>query len=227
MEASLTFTIPRTERPIADMLSSIPRAFKDDAQKGFRILTQVAVADYAAIMSAVMTALESKTASLDGLEQRLRVPKSDLGALFAASMLVVSLLAEGGTPDEFLTASVQTDLMRPEMQPKIRPFLDNIVADRLVVKKALRRASMSSQVLPFLSDVEVVVDLRMAYEDNAVADAVPVAVFHIDTDGNGQEIWFQASKGQIERLKLDIDATLKKMEAAENWSKADREKPIL
>jgi hypothetical protein len=139
-------------------------------------------------------------------------------------MLVVSLLAEGGTADEFLAASVQTELMRPEMQPKIRPFLDNIVADRAVVKKALRRASMSSQVLPFLSDFEVVVDLRMAYEDSAVLDAVPVAVFHIDTDANGQEIWFQASKGQLERLKIDIDGTLKKMEAAENWGKTDREK---
>jgi hypothetical protein len=224
MEASLTFTIPRAERPIADMLGGIPRAFRDDAQKGFLILARIHIADYAEILSAVMTALESKTASLDGLEQRLQLPKSDLGALFAASMLVVSLLAEGGTQEEFLAAALKAELVRPERQAKIRPFLDNIVADRARVKKALRRASMSSEVLPFLSTFEVTVDLRMAYEDNAVIDAVPVAVLHIDTDANGQEIWFQASRGQLERLRIDIDSTLKRMDAAENWGKRDREK---
>ena len=128
-------------------------------------------------------------------------------------------------PEEFLVAATRVELIRPEIQAKVRSFLDNIVADRVEVKKALRRASLPSQVLPFLTDFEVVVDLRVAYEDDAVLSVVPVALFHIDTDANSQEIWFQASKGQLERLKADIDSTLKKMEAAEKWGSRETEKP--
>jgi len=126
-----------------------------------------------------------------------------------------------------LTASIRLELMSSDLQPKLRPFLENIVADRVRIRGALRRAALPSQVLPFLTDVEVVVDLRMAYEDNAVIDAVPVAIFHIDTDANDQEIWFQVSRGHLERLKADIEGALRKMEAAEKWAGRDREKPTL
>ena len=72
-----------------------------------------------------------------------------------------------------------------------------------------------------MSNVEIVIDLRMAFEQQAVFEAVPVAIVHIDTDADNEEMWFQASRAQLERLRIDIDEAIKRMEVAEAWGRRE------
>src|SRR5947209_2070980 len=110
MEASINFSFPRGERPISELLAGIPRSFREQAKKGFNVIAGITPQDYATVLVAVVRSLENRTPSpLDDLERRLSLPKSDLSALFAASMLTVSILSESGTSDEFLTASSTAD----------------------------------------------------------------------------------------------------------------------
>jgi hypothetical protein len=60
---SYNFTIPRTERPV-DLLSRMPRAFKDQAEKGFVVLAEVSKQHYAELLRAVVVTLESKICSV-------------------------------------------------------------------------------------------------------------------------------------------------------------------
>jgi hypothetical protein len=59
MESSFNLTIPRLERPISEALSGVPRAFKDQARKGFVVLAEVGPNHYAEVLRAVVTTLES------------------------------------------------------------------------------------------------------------------------------------------------------------------------
>src|SRR5579871_1066741 len=97
MDTSMRVSIPTGEQPLAVTLSSMPRQFKDEAKRGFQILARIGPQDYAAILSGVFTSLETRSAPLDTMETKLKLSKSDLSALFAASMLTVSLLSEGGS----------------------------------------------------------------------------------------------------------------------------------
>jgi hypothetical protein len=47
------------ERPISEALSGVPRAFKDQARKGFVVLAEVGPNHYAEVLRAVVTTLES------------------------------------------------------------------------------------------------------------------------------------------------------------------------
>lgn len=49
-----------------------------------------------------------------------------------------------------------------------------------------------------------------------------MAMVHIDTDAQGQEIWFQASKSQMLQLRRDIDEAIKRMDAADAWSQKEQ-----
>ena len=186
---------------MAEALARLPRAFKDQAQQGFLVLAKIGQQHYAEILKAVVTALESKEAPLEDLEKHLDLSKNNLGSLFAAAMLIVPMLGEGGNAEEFANAAVKVDLIPQALMPEIRPFIDTVVAERIQIGRAIRRAALPAQVLPFLASVEIAIDLRLAFEDQRVVEAVPVAVIHIDTDGDGEEIWFQASRRQLERLK--------------------------
>ncbi len=214
---SFNINIPRSERALADMVGRFPRAFREQAEKGFVVLATVNSQHYAEILKAVVITLESKRAPLENLEKYLKLSKNDLSMLFAAAMLTVPFLGEGGNAEEFVGSAVKSGLIRAELVPQIQPFIDTVVAERAQIGRAIRRAALPGEVLPFLSNVEVAVDLRIGFEQEAVADAVPVAVIHIDTDANGKEIWFQASKQQMELFKKDIEEAIKRMDIAEAW----------
>lgn len=199
------------------MVRTIPRAFKEQAEKGFAVLATISPQHYAEILKAVVVTVESKRAPLEGLEKTLGLSKNDLSALFAAAMLTVPILAQGGNAEEFVSSAVKAGLIADGLVPRIQPFIDTVIAERIGIGRAIKRAALPSLVLPFLSNVEVVVDLRIGFEQEVVAEAVPVAVIHIDTDAEGKEIWFQASKQQMEDLKTDVQEAIKRMETAESW----------
>lgn len=217
---SFNFTIPR-ERPIQDILTRMPRPFKEQAEKGFAVLAEVGQQHYAEILQAVLVGLESKKAPLEELEKSLKLSINDLSSLFAASMLTVPILGEGGSAEEFINSAVKVGVIPQSLVPKIQPFVDTVVAQRAQIGRAIRRAALPAEVLPYISNAEIVVDLRMAFEEQTVVEAVPVAIVHIDTDANGQEIWFQSSKQQMQQLKNDIEDAIKRMESAAEWSRRE------
>jgi hypothetical protein len=139
----------------------------------------------------------------------------------AAAMITVPLLGNGGTAEEFTAAAVKVEMLPAELVASIQPFIHVVVSDRSQIARAIRRAAMPSQVLPFLADIEIVVDLRMAFDEQKVAEAVPVAIIHVDTDAEAEEVWFQASKAQLERLRRDIDEAIRQMEASEVWTRRE------
>jgi hypothetical protein len=142
-----------------------------------------------------------------------------MGGLLAAAMLIVPLLANRGTPEEFSSEATKAGFLPADVGQAIVPFSQSVFERRVELARVMRRVALPSQVLPYLSDVEIVVDVRMDFEDQEVYEAVPVAMLHLDTDTNNTEIWFQASKSQMEQLRKDIDAAIKRMEIAESWAR--------
>jgi hypothetical protein len=165
---------------------------------------------------------ETKEAPLENLEKTLKIKPTDLSALFSAAMMTVPTLGEGGDVGEFIAAVEKYGIISRDTLTKVQPFLDSIVSQRSIIGQSIRRAALPAQVLPYITNVEIVVDLRMAFLDNAVQDVVPVAMVHIDTDAQAQEIWFQASKSQMLQLRNDVDEAIKRMEAADAWGQKEK-----
>jgi hypothetical protein len=195
----------------------MPRAFRDEAEKGFVVLADLSKQYYAELLRAVVVTIESNQPPLEELEKNLKIPIKDLSSLFAAAMLTVPILGRGINAEEFITSAVKARMIPQDLVSKIQPFVDTVVAERRQIERILRRAALPVQVLPSMSGVEVVVDLRLAFEEGAVLEAVPVAIVHIDTDANGEEVWFQASLNQMRELKSNVEKAITQMEAAEAW----------
>jgi hypothetical protein len=146
-----------------------------------------------------------------------------LALLFAAAMLTVPVVGQDGgdTSGEFIAAAVRGRIIAENIAEKIRPFVDAVIAERVQITRAIRRGSLPTQVLPSLASFDVVVDLRMLFEKETVAEGLAVAVMHLDTDSDGEEMRFQASREQLEQLKDDIEDALRKMELAETWGRRE------
>lgn len=221
---SFNISLPRTERPLAESLTSVPRQFRELAKRGFRVLAAIGKQHYAEILRAVVITLESREPPFVELEKSLGISKDDLGALMAAAMIAVPLLGNNGTAEEFTAAATKVEILTTDLVAEVLPFFHVVIQERPLLSRAIRRSALPAQVLPSFSDFEIVIDVRIAFEEQAVYETVPVAIIHIDTDVDGREIWFQASKAQMERLKGSIDTAIKRMELAEAWA-AKKELP--
>jgi hypothetical protein len=161
--------------------------------------------------------METQRPPLEELQKDLGLSKSDTSSVFSAAMAVVPMFDKSTTVTEFVDASIKTKFIDSVTAQRLRPFLEVVAGHASEITTAIRRATLIDQTLPSFYDMDVTVDIRLGFEEGRVELAVPVAVIHLDTDADRQEIWFQASRQQLILIKDDIEAAIKKMDAAEAW----------
>ena len=86
------------------------------------------------------------------------------------------------------------------------------------IERRIEIGHIGSEILPSLSSLDVTVDLRLRLRAGKPDIAVPIAIFHVDTDSYNQEVWFQATKADVERMQKQLKEILERMESAEQWA---------
>ena len=86
--------------------------------------------------------------------------------------------------------------------------------DRTRLRAAVEDASLANTVLPSLVSFDVELDLRLRLEDGKILRGVPVVIVHLDTDCDGQQIWFQLKKTTIASLIESLSGAMNAMDAA-------------
>lgn len=196
----------------------MPRGFREDAEKGFIVLASLPDKFYDQIVQSAIVMMESQRPPVEDLKKALGLSQADAGSVFSAAMVVVPLFDRTTTTaDDFFDAAIKTKLIDAATYPKVKPFVDRVASHGSEIASAIKKATLADQVLPSFMDLDVTVDLRIGFEEGRVDVAVPIALIHIDTDAEREELWFQCSKQQLLLIKDDIEAALKKMEAAEAW----------
>jgi hypothetical protein len=214
---TIKYDVPNPGRPVTEVISRLPRAFREDAEKGFIVLASVPEKYFNQIVETAISMMETQRPPLEDLQKDLSLNKSDASSLFSAVMVVIPLFDKSTSANEFLDGAVKTKLIDDAIAPKLRPFVDAVASHASDIATAIKRATLTNQCLPSFYDMDVTVDLRIGFEEGRVDVVVPVALIHLDTDAQKQELWFQASKQQLILIKDDIEAAIQKMDAAEEW----------
>jgi hypothetical protein len=155
------------------------------------------------------------------LASKFGLNKADSQSLVGIISFLVLLVSKPGEPEAAPTivgALVSAEILDKDAQAAIIVVLNELDRDRSSVTSALRRTSLATRLLPSLTDLNCVVDIRIGFDNDEIALAVPVVLVHIDTDSKDQEIWFQMSKGQLKTAIEDLTKILLRVEAAEKWS---------
>jgi hypothetical protein len=128
--------------------------------------------------------------------------------------LVIGLLAElDVTADQFV-ALAKDVLFDPEHEGTALSIARSIVADRTELALIVERTQLAGEVLPSLSALSIVVDLRLLIENGSVKTNVPVAIARIDTDSD-QKLLIQLTLGEVEDMIKQLSETLQSMKTVE------------
>jgi hypothetical protein len=141
--------------------------------------------------------------------------KAESGQISTAYTVAMGLLGESvATADDFVEAA-RGKLFDPEDEGSARAIAGAICDLRGDIKVVLASAELAGSVLPSFMSLDTSLDVRMKFADGKLLTAAPVVVAYLDTDANGEEIWFQMTKGDIEGLVKQFNVILSDIKAAE------------
>ena len=220
------FQIP-AGRPIADIFASAPPGARAFLRRGFTTIAALSTGQVDKLLAAL---LRTVTAGGPLGEADLMSSIGDLSAedakaaLAAGSFLAVSMGSSDEPIDPMITAAVNAKIVAEPDADGVRRLAALIARDRSQFRRALAKQELAASLLPSLAEFHTVVDIRPSFGKKGLDFALPVILVHIDTDTR-QEIWFQASKGEVENLVKGLQEALQRVEEAEKWQEKSAPPP--
>jgi hypothetical protein len=202
-----------TSGDLASVLAEMPSHVQRFLQRGFKVLGKLDQGIIAELMT-----LASITFTTDVLtDHQLHIELDEVGSLLSVvNFLSNSLSARQESQTALIEEGKKLGLLGDAEVPNALRFAELIVASRDTIKQQIEQEDLASEVLPALSIFETTVDLRLQFDGQRLKRAIPVALLHIDTDATNQELWFQVSRVQVERLINELQLTLARLKEAES-----------
>lgn len=205
---------------LEEAFSEMPPGLRSFLSEGFIILSKLTREKVGELVPFVLESVQSGSGSdYKNLATQLDMERKDARLLLGSMTLLASMLSgREDTVQQFIKSAVDARIVNPEATGVATTLFEGLVADRAVLRQAMTRSSVSSEVLPSLLEFESTVDLRLGFDKFKVSFAVPVALLHLDTDASGQEVWLQVTRKQLENMIKDLEETLRKVVEAEKWA---------
>jgi hypothetical protein len=189
---------------LVDAFNGMPDRLKAFVRAGVNVLSKVPPSNLELLFRAVLETIQSGESF------------SEAPVLTGALSLIASIASDRSeSAEQFVNIAIDSKLIETADVGTLRMFLSAVIQNRQAVRRALQTSRLATQVLPSLSEFETTVDMRFGFEKGRLIESVPVILLHIDTDAQGQEIWLQLTKGQLERIIKELQDTLKNVERAE------------
>jgi hypothetical protein len=200
----------------------IPEQARSFLRRGFSVLSHVFPRYSEAVLSIPAETLMSRTQQEPGeIANKLAITNSEATNLLGALSFLALVSTSADEPiGAIVAALLETEFIGAPARQAVESVLTHYQRERAEVTGAFRKAAVSSRVLPSLVDFELSIDVRLDFEKEQISLAVPLIVAHLDTDAVHEELWFQMTKAQAERLSDDLKKVLARIEQAEKWTQS-------
>jgi hypothetical protein len=205
---------------IGNVLPSAQRRIKE----GFSYLTALAPETRNVLFAEVSEMLKSGAGGLHlkpFVDLTSLKPPQVASIINALSATITTVVQTEPTTEDFLSAA-RGKFFDPEDEAAVVWTVDEAIANSAEWRDAFDRRRLANETLPTLSSFDVSVDLRLSFEDDSIQHGVAVALVHLDTDANGQEVWFQAGRADVEMMLAQLESALRHMELAEQFFEKQR-----
>lgn len=151
------------------------------------------------------------------LSSELDVASDVARSLFSTmSIALVVLASKQNTAEGFAEAAATAGIANSdELREASLSLAQHAAKKRDSIRRSLRRGELAFETIPALTDIDMSIDLRLAFsQSNTLTDAIPVVLTRVATDSDS-EFWFQMTRQQAERVRADLERAIARMVEAE------------
>ena len=204
---------------LTDSFSSMPTGVRTFLREGFSILARIPEDKLEDVIAIVLESIAHGSVVAERqVASKFDLSKEDVRPLLTASSLIASIVSRGDdTADSLTKELVKANALDAKSEPTVLRFANALVSRRPSIRSLMERSQLASEVLPSLMSFDTTVDVRVGFEKGRVAQLLPVGLVHIETDAEGQELWMQLTRTQLQRLIDDLREIDDQMGAVESW----------
>lgn len=205
----------------SDLFNELPKSAKHFLKDGLKVVARVHQQHGPLLANMIMESAATGTdPKASDLAASFRLSEDESQTLIGAISFIKLIFSKPGEPEpvaSVVNSLISSEILDASAQAEITSVLNEIDQNRSTVAQGLRRSHLAARLLASFIDLNTVVDIRLDFDKDQIAVAVPVVLVHIDTDVNEQEIRFQLTRKQLEGVIEDLKQTLIRVEAAEKW----------
>jgi hypothetical protein len=206
---------------LSSQIAEFPERGRVAARQGFEILRGLSEADRSKAVELMFSSLEKGGSG--GLDTELlakEIPsltrRGDAGRAVTALSIAVALLTQHEVSSAEFVEAGTGKIFDANGEATASSIANVVIARRATLARAMERSRLANAVLPSLVRFDVSVDLRIRFQDGRAQESVPVALAHIDTDSDNNEIWFQMSRADVDTMMEKLQNTAAEMDSAED-----------
>ena len=206
-------------------LDDLPDRGKVLLQKGLQAIARLRRDKWEKLVSMALEALVSSYGfDAEQVAEALEIGAPDANIVGNGGTFIVTMIGAYADcePEMLVELLVDKQLVSPEDVPKVTEFVKFVADRRGSVEDEAARFELVASVLPTLQRFETSVDLRFSDRSGKPLVA-PVVIAMIDSDAEGQIMWFQMSKTQVRTVLEQLQDSLEEIERAEAWANAPRQ----
>jgi hypothetical protein len=145
--------------------------------------------------------------------QLVGVSDNSAGLALTAMGLVIAMVGMGSVAARDLVAAMGTrQLVETESMGSVEQLTQLVERLRAELRRRVRERRLADQTLPSLSGFSASVDMRFGFQGAEISRRTVVAIALLRTDQEGEEVRFQMTRGQVERLRQDLERIAKRMD---------------
>jgi hypothetical protein len=205
---------------LSSQIAEFPERGKVAARQGFEILRGLSEADRTKAVELMFSSFEKGGGgSVDTELLAKEIPsltrRGDAGRTMTALSIAFALVTQNEVSSAEFVQAGTGKLFDANSEATASSIANVVIARRATLARAMERNRLASAVLPSLALFDVSVDLRIRFQDGKAQESVPVALAHIDTDTDNNEIWFQMSRADVDTMIEKLQNTATEMDSAE------------
>ena len=203
---------------LAGRIAEIPEQAKSAIRNGFAIATAMPDAIRLHAIELVVRQIERAGGAVDtdAVVESTGLSRRDASRLNASLSVTIGLLSDNNATSEEFVSSGAGKLFFDEDVSTVSAISTYVVSQRADIRKAMAHENLANTVLPSLTAFDVAVDVRFKFKEQHIEDRIAVAVVHIATDGNMENLWLQLSQHDVQRIISKMNDTLNKMRLIES-----------
>jgi hypothetical protein len=204
-----------------DAFGDIPEDVKRFFKRGFALLPRIPQEKYGELIVIAAANLESSHLAPkvpSEVASLLNVTELEAVSLLGVASVVMSVMTQRQEgPEDFVGAAQKAGMLEPAAVQAATAFAGLVRRDRDSLSLIVERARVGVEVLPSFRRIATTTDVRLGFKKGSITVAVPVTIALLMTD-SGKSLWFQLTKGQLERAISDLQEAKQELEAAEEWT---------
>jgi hypothetical protein len=216
--------MPDPARKLDNLISDIPTGLQRSARAGFALASSIPEDIRARVIELFVSSMArglSASVDIEEIAKIAHLDNADAAELLLAVAAAFTILSQSETtPEEFAQRASGTLFAESEASTA-RSIAREMTKQRAGLPQIFRRGQLANATLPSMRGFHSSVDLRLGFKEDKLEAGVPVALIHISTDGT-PEIWFQMTRGDVERMIKNLQRIEKRMEVAERVVRAEQ-----